>query len=382
LNVGGRKNRAGAAFAAAFVALALMLGPVALAQNPGDDIELVNLEQHVRRVATQAAASVVTVVSVHSFPTFQTGESAFSSDGEETLDATVGSGIVINRNGDVITTTSVIGEGGKYQITSASGDIWEAELVGYDRESRLCLLRSNAVNLQPIRMGNSRKIGPGTMVIIVGRAYGNLPTVSFGAMNERHPWKDGTELISMSAPVYPGNNGGAVLNFRGELIGVVSGTLGGFESADGDPAARVPPELAGVVSPSQDAQMSFAIPVETLGGALRKLRSGAPLTKAYFGVRAASGPEAQSGDGVLIADVVPKSPAAGAGLREGDVIFRYDGVGVRTTEALADLVRNSVAGSTVEVAFYRDGALNVTQVVLTEISPHQLKLVEKKLTSP
>jgi S1-C subfamily serine protease len=372
LNVGGIKNQAGAVCAAVVVALALMSGPNALAQAPEDDIELVNLEQHVRRVATIAAASVVTVVSVHSFPTFDIDGNVSSTRDQGDLEATVGSGIVINRNGDVITTTSVIGAGIKYQITSASGDIWDAELVGYDRESRLCLLRSGARNLQPIRMGRSEKIGPGTMLIIVGRAYGNLPTVSFGAMSERHPWKDelGTELISMSAPVYPGNNGGAVLNFRGELIGVVSGTLGGFESDEGESLAVVPSGLSEIVSPTQDAQVSFAIPVETLGGALPKLRSGNARRRAYFGVSIASAEGAQTRDGVTLSDVVPKSPAAGAGLRGGDVIFKYNGIDVTSAEELKAMVRRSEMGSTVEIIFYRDGALNTTLVVLNEISPN------------
>jgi S1-C subfamily serine protease len=382
LNVGGRKNRAGAVCAAVLVAFALISGPNALAQD--EDIELVDLEQHVRRIATVASASVVTVVCVHKFPTLTRSGGSSSAEDEGGLEATVGSGIVINRNGDVITTTSVIGPGGRYQITSASGDIYDAELVGYDRESRLCLLKSNAKNLQPIRMGSSRAIGSGTMIIIVGRAYGNLPTVSFGAMNERHPWKSelGTELISMSAPVYPGNNGGAVLNFRGELIGVVSGTLGGFESNEGEAVVAVPPQIPDVVPPGQDAQMSFAIPVETLGNALTRLRSGEARRSAYFGVRVASDVGEQAVEGVVISDVVPESPAAGAGLRGGDVIFSYDGVDVSSAEELMDMVRKSATGSTVEVRFYRDGARNTTQVILTEISPYELKLVEQRLPRP
>lgn len=382
MNVGGKRNRAGVVCAAVSVALALVSAPNARAQDP-EDIELVDLEQHVRRIATIASASVVTVVSIHRFPTVDPDGLA-AGEGQDRLEATVGSGIVINRNGDIITTISVIGDGGEYQITTASGEVWDAELLGYDRESRLCLLRSGAKNLRPIPLGSSRQIGPGTMVIIVGRAYGNLPTVSFGAMNERHPWKEelGTELISMSAPVYPGNNGGAVLNFRGELIGVVSGTLGGFESDEGESVLKVPQVPSDVISPNQDPQMSFAIPVETLDDALAALESGEAKRSAYFGVRVASEPGSVSSQGVVISDVVPESPAAGAGLRGGDVIFRYDGVGVTSAEELIDMVRKSVTGSTVEVVFYRDGTLNTTQVVLTEISLQELKLVEQRLPKP
>jgi S1-C subfamily serine protease len=219
------------------------------------------------------------------------------------------------------------------------------------------------------------------MVIIVGRAYGNLPTVSFGAMNERHPWNvtKGTELVSMSAPVYPGNNGGAVLNFSGELIGVVSGTLGGFESDEAGSVMKVPPEIPDIATPSQDAQMSFAITVETLKAALPRMRSGGEAKSAYFGVRVASAQERTAEQGVVISDVVPRSPAQVAGLRGGDVIFRYDGTGVTSAEQLIDLVRRSESGSTVQVVYMRDGNLNTAQVVLTEISPYQLKLIEQKM---
>ena len=377
MNVGGRKSRAGVLRAAAAVVLALVCPQIANAQQP-DDIELVDLEQHVRSIATYASASVVTVVSIHGFPTVHAGP----GENAGKLEATVGSGIVINRNGDIITTISVIGDGGEYQITTATGEVWDAELLGYDRESRLCLLRSGAKNLRPIKMGSALEIGSGTMVIIVGRAYGNLPTVSFGAMNERHPWRgaEGAELISMSAPVYPGNNGGAVLNFKGELIGVVSGTLGGFESGEGESVMKVPPELPTIAPPAQDAQMSFAITVETLSEVLAKLRSGGENRSAYFGVRVASGPTDGPWQGVLISDVVPESPAENAGLRGGDVIFRYNGTGVASPEQLIDLVRRSAGGSTVQVVFMRDGSLNTAQVVLAEISPYELKLVEKRLT--
>jgi S1-C subfamily serine protease len=384
LNVGGRESRGRVFWILALAVLAPGWGTSVLAQER-DSIELVDLEQHVRNIATYASASIVTVVSVHRFPSVGaageiTASGAASSDSSR-LEATVGSGIVIDRSGDIITTVSVIGEGGEYQITTAGGEVWDAELVGCDRDSRLCLLRTGAKNLRPITIGSSEDVGPGTMVIIVGRAYGNLPTVSFGAMNERHPWNvtKGTELVSMSAPVYPGNNGGAVLNFSGELIGVVSGTLGGFKSDETGSVVKVPPELPDIASPSQDAQMSFAITVETLKKALPRMRMGGEAKSAYFGVRVAAAPGETSEQGVVISDVVPHSPAEVAGLRGGDVIFRYDGTGVTSAEQLINLVRRSESGSTVQVVYRRDGSLNTAQVILTEISPYQLKLVEQKL---
>lgn len=387
MSMGGRKNRALALCASALFAFATLLCPTAGAQQ-SESIELVDLEQHVRNIATYTSASVVTVVSIHSFPEGRDGSADGATGESETegtgglLEATVGSGIVINENGDIITTVSVIGAGGEYQITTARGEVWSAELVGCDRGSRLCLLRSGAKNLRPIKMGSAKDIGSGTMLIIVGRAYGNLPTVSFGAMNERHPWK-GTEdggLISMSAPVYPGNNGGAVVNFKGELIGVVSGTLGGFESEEGESVMRVPPEMPDIATPAQDSQMSFAIPVEALVEALPQLESGGTDKSAYFGVRVASIPDAGTEDGVVISAVVPESPADEAGLRANDVIYSYDGTGVTSAEQLIELVRRSLPGSGLDVVYMRDGDLRTTKVVLREISPYELKLVEKKMT--
>ncbi len=381
MNVGGKKSRAGALRVLVLAALALSCGAPAFAQER-DSIELIDLEQHVRNIATYASASIVTVVSIHRFPTVGGSDEAGGAPGDSSrLEATVGSGIVINRDGDVITTLSVIGEGGEYQITTAAGEVWDAELVGCDKDTRLCLLRTGARSLRPIKMGYSKQVGPGTMVIIVGRAYGNLPTVSFGALNERHPWNvaRGSELISMSAPVYPGNNGGAVLNFSGELIGVVSGTLGGFQSDEAGSVMKFPPKLPDIATPSQDAQMSFAITVETLKEAMPRLRSGGEAKSAYFGVRVAAVPEEGQGEGVVISDVVPQSPAEVAGLRGGDVIFRYDGRGVTSAEQLIDLVRRSQSGSTVQVVYMRDGSLNTAQVVLTEISPYELRLIDKRM---
>ncbi len=387
MTMGGRNIPTGALCAAVLWALGIPWAPNAGAQEsrPSDDIRLVDLDQHVRNVAAYASGSVVTVVSIRRFPAVEGdsgSQSGVSGEGRGSLEATVGSGVVINRKGDIITTISVIGEGREYQITTASGEVWDADLVGYDRETRLCLLRSGAGDLQPIAMGRAGDIGPGTMVIIVGRAYGNLPTVSFGAMNERHPWRRGDDpgLISMSAPVYPGNNGGAVLNFKGELIGIVSGTLGGIESEEGESVVKIPPEMPEIATPAQDSQMSFAIPVETLREAVPKLRAGGSNRGAYFGVRVASSSDSEREEGVLISSVVPESPAEGAGLRGGDVIYEYNGIGVTSAEALIDMVRNTMAGSAVEIVFMREGALNTAEVILAEISPYELKQLEKRMT--
>jgi len=383
---GGIAKRVGAISAAAFV-LASIAAPAGGAQDP-ESIELVDLEQHVRQVATLASASVVTVVAVHEFPELAAGSgegpgAVSSSVGGNAgrLEATVGSGIVINEDGDIVTMLSVIGEGGDYQITTASGEVWSAELIGYDRSNRLCLLRSGAKDLKPVKIGSSSSVGPGTMIIIVGRAFGNLPTVSFGAVNERHPWKDseGSELISMSAPVYPGNNGGAVLNFRGELIGIVSGTLAAVGADSGGSLVKVPQKLPSISSPSGDAQMSFAIPVEALKESLPRLRSRSSEKSAYFGVRVASSSQGAQANGVVLSGVVPDSPAAGAGLRKGDVIFKYNGVGVSSAEELIRLVRRSKAGSPVEIVYLRDGDLRTAKVVLAEISPYELKLLQKRM---
>lgn len=380
--------------AALTAAFALFVLPASSSAQTGE-IQLVDLEEHVRNIATQASVSVVTVVSIHRFPSVPDNSNAAQgalysgSVGQGSrLEATVGSGVIIDSEGYIITTTSVIGDGGEYQITTSDGQVWSAELAGYDARTRLCLLKSSARNLRALRLGSSRGTGPGSMVVIVGRAYGNVSTVSFGAVSDRHPWKggQGTELISTSAPVYPGNCGGAVVNLKGELIGIVSGALGGFPSDDEKPASygaeslmRIPPEPQIMAEKAQDAQVSFAIPVETLREAESRLNATKNKKRVYFGVRVASQTSGEAADGVLLSDVVPMSPADDAGLRGGDVISAYNGRGVRSAEELLKLVNRSPLGSTAVIEFVRGGDRMKTEVLLAGINPVELKLVEKRM---
>jgi S1-C subfamily serine protease len=376
-------------FARVAALTAFMFGVIPVASlGTTEDIQLVDLEDHVRAVAKEASASVVTVVSIHRFPAVvasekgQPGTLLPASDGREgRLEATVGSGIVVDPDGYVITTASVIGVGGEYQVSTSSGEVWSAELAGYDLPSNLCLLKSGARGMRPFTLGNSTETGPGSMVIIVGRAYGNVSTVSFGALNDRHPWKGGggMELISMSASVYPGNCGGAVVNLKGELLGIVSGTLGGFSPKDPGSVMHIPPESNAITSQSQDAQVSFAIPVEALKEALPRLRAAKDEKSVYFGVRVASASSEAAQDGVRVSEVVPMSPADDAGLVAGDIISSYDGRSVRSAEDLLGLVKSSRLGSTVGIEFLRNGNRMKTDVVLAGIHPVELKLVEKRM---
>jgi len=373
--------------AAAFAAAAVIAIPV-VSQGQPNEIQLVDLEDHVRRIATRASVSVVTVVSIHRFPEIPAtsgqaqAESAPSMQEEGSrLEATVGSGIVIDPDGYVITSLSVVGVGGEYQISTSDGQVWDAALAGCDYASNLCLLKSGARNLRPLRFGNSTETGPGSMVIIVGRAYGNVPTVSFGALNDRHPWKrgGGMELISTSAPVYPGNCGGALVNLKGELLGVVSGTLGGYDSEEAGSVMRIPPEAEHIATQTQEAQVSFAIPVEELREAVERLKASKDERSVYFGVHVASRPSERVDEGVVLSGVVPMSPADDAGLRGGDVIASYGGEPVRSPDELLDLVRKSKQGSTVEIEFLRNGDRMKASVALAGIHPYELKLIDKRM---
>jgi S1-C subfamily serine protease len=373
--------------AAAFAAAAVIAIPV-VSQGQPNEIQLVDLEDHVRRIATRASVSVVTVVSIHRFPEIPetSGQAhaepspSMQEEGSR-LEATVGSGIVIDPDGYVITSLSVVGVGGEYQISTSDGQVWDAALAGCDYASNLCLLKSGARNLRPLRFGNSTETGPGSMVIIVGRAYGNVPTVSFGALNDRHPWRraGGMELISTSAPVYPGNCGGALVNLKGELLGVVSGTLGGYDSEEAGSVMRIPPEAEHIATQTQEAQVSFAIPVEELRGAVERLKASKDERSVYFGVRVASWPSERVDEGVVLSGVVPMSPADDAGLRGGDVIASYGGEPVRSPDELLDLVRKSKQGSTVEIEFRRNGDRMKASVALAGIHPYELKLIDKRM---
>ncbi len=283
----------------------------------------------------------------------------------------VGSGVIIRKGGYILTTKDVAGDGQEVEVTLENGRRYQAKLVGSDAELNLAVLKIDADGLIPAKLGDSTKMKPGSWVIVLGNSFGLAPAVSFGLFNGKR--KDG--LLQLSAFVFPGNTGGAVLNSDGELIGIVTGTASGlvktslFKGINHTSKLEITTSL---LPPDLDLPyqgMTLAIPINTAKAAASQLiKEGkvergwlgviiqdlTPSLRDHFGVK----------KGVLVSDVVDDSPAQKAGMKRGDVIVRFHGEKVENSTQLREMVVSTPPGEEISLLLVRDGEEKSVKVTI------------------
>ncbi len=274
----------------------------------------------------------------------------------------VGSGVIIRKEGYILTTGDVVGEDQKVEATLWNGKCYQAKLVGSDAESNLTVLKIEADGLISAKIGDSAKLKPGSWVIVLGNSFGLAPSVSLGLFSGRR--EDG--LLQLSAFVSPGNSGGGILNSDGELVGIVTGTASG--STESHFLGRVTPyskvkrstdlPLPHFVLPYQG--MALAIPINKALAAATQLIKEGKVERGWLGVIIQNLTPALSEHfrvkkGVLVSDVVDESPAQKAGIMRGDIIVRYQGEEVKNSAQLRDMVTSTSPGEEVNLLIIRDG---------------------------
>jgi serine protease Do len=221
----------------------------------------------------------------------------------------------------------------------------EAQVVGYDATRDLAVLRVNAatpVPSLPLADGLPRV---GETVFVVGAPRGRLGTVTTGkvvAAGTSMPGLVPDIFIQVSAQVRPGESGGPVLNSRGQVVGLV--VAASFGESNG--------------------RAGLAVSEDAIRGVLPQLRQGAKIERAWIGI---AGPDRRpptgSDQGATIREVLPNSPAAAAGLRQGDTVVDVAGTAVHTWVELLSAVGQHQPGQTVRLVVLRDG--NRVEVTVT-----------------
>jgi len=255
----------------------------------------------------------------------------------------MGTGVVIDPRGYILTNHHVIDGVREIQVTTAEQKQYTATLVNRDPETDLAIIKIDSAEPLPvIKIGTSSDLMPGEPVVAVGNAYGYEHTVTQGIISALHrvvqvdEAQDYDDLIQTDASINPGNSGGPLLNIDGEMIGV-------------NVAVRANAQGIG-----------FAIPVNKAVGVAAKLLAAHSLQKGWHGLELANDP-AHDGPGSVVRSVDEKSPAKEAGFQPGDVITS---VGDLEIARPLDFHRAMVAletGQSVDVMARRgDEALNLT----------------------
>jgi serine protease Do len=276
----------------------------------------------------------------------------------ERRERSLGSGVVVDSDGVIITNHHVIDGAKKIKVTFTDKREFDAEVAGKDKETDLAVLKLDGAphDLQPISYGDSDSLRLGDIVLAVGNPFGVGHTVTMGIVSAKGRANVGIvdyeDFIQTDAAINPGNSGGALVNMRGELVGINTAILsrtGGYQG------------------------VGFAIPSNMARRIAREVLDKGKVTRGWLGVVI----QDINGDlagalglsevrGVLISDVMEDSPAERGGLERGDVVLKVDEKTVDSTGRLRNLIAIAGADRDVVLTVLRDGEQKTLEVTLGE----------------
>jgi S1-C subfamily serine protease len=346
-----------AVFVAQSVAVGLALAFVAVLIRP-ELIGRTRVGSGPASYADAVAASAPAVVNIYAEGTATTPRGPL---GMTLRDVLLGSGVVIDREGHVVTNWHVVRGAEEIRVQLADGRIAVPRLVGTDPETELALLQIDLPDLPEIRLGRSDTLEVGEVVLAIGNSLGLSRTVTMGIVSAtgRGQLRVTTfeDFIQTDAAINVGNSGGALVNTRGELVGINTAVIS---------TARDQPMPEG---------LGFAIPVNLVRGVMRELIAHGRVIRGYLGVDEARDLPASltqrvgiDGPAVLITRVV--GPAAAAGLRPGDVLTHLNDERMYTGLQALNFVASSQPGQRIRIRFTRArGTQFETEAVLEERPP-------------
>ena len=259
----------------------------------------------------------------------------------------MGSGVIVSSDGLILTNNHVIANAKGIRVTLNDKRDYEAEIVGRDEKTDMAVLRLKGDHgpLQAIRFGSSATLRLGEVVLAVGNPFGLSQTVTQGIVSAKGRANvdivDIEDFIQTDAAINPGNSGGALVNMRGELIGINTAILSRSGGADG----------IGFAIPSDMAKRVMDSLLEH--GSVHRGRLGVVIQDLNTDLADAMGLD--NPRGVLVADVQPSSAAAKAGIKRGDVILTVEGESVPNAGKLRTAIALAGAGNQVAIGLIRDG---------------------------
>lgn len=264
----------------------------------------------------------------------------------EDADIGSGSGVIISRDGYIVTNNHVIENASKLVVLLSDGSEYTASVVGADSQTDLAVLKITAENLPTAVLGNSNAVKVGELAVAIGNPMGQelAGSVTVGVISavNRNLNVQGRNfnLLQTDAAINPGNSGGALVNCYGEVIGI---------------------NTVKVSSTSVEG-IGFAIPIDDAKPIVDELINNGQVTgRPLIGITGSDAPY-----GVVVETVDPDSAADNAGIKKGDLIIKFDGEVVTSVNKINELKSKHKAGDSVKVTIYRDGELNDVTLVLGE----------------
>ena len=277
----------------------------------------------------------------------------------------LGSGVVVSPEGYILTNNHVVDGATDVRVTLSDKREFQGRVVGTDPKTDIAVLKIAASNLSPITIGDSSKAEVGDTVLAIGDPFGVGETVTKGIVSATGRGNLGIEdyedFIQTDAPINPGNSGGALINDRGELVGINTAIL--THGSGGNQG------------------IGFAVPSNLARTVLEEILKNGKVTRAYLGIYpqdvtpaiAKAFGEKDPG-GVLVGDVSPNSPAEAAGLRRGDIILEVNGKPMTGSNQLRMTISMMQPGSAAKLKVVHDGSQRELTIKLHELPTEQAEM--------
>ena len=278
----------------------------------------------------------------------------------------LGSGVIISKNGYIVTNYHVVSAATKITVKTHSGKVYKAKLIGSDPKTDLAVIKIDADNLTPITFTDSDKIEVGDIALAIGNPFGLRESVTSGIISALNRTSIGIndyeDFIQTDAAINPGNSGGALVDLKGRLIGINSAILSSSGGNNG---------------------IGFAIPSNMVKFVATSLITKGKVVRGYLGVRISNIDTSKAklygiDHGVLINQVEPNTAASKAGLKPGDIIVEVDGEKVNNAGELRDKIAFKGAGSEVNLKVYRNGEYITLKATLQALKAKEQKITEIK----
>ncbi len=256
-----------------------------------------------------------------------------------------GSGVIVSPDGYVLTNNHVIDHAQDVTVTLPDKREFKGKIVGTDPKTDLAVVKIEGQNLPTVAWGDASKLQVGEYVLAVGNPFGLNSTVTLGIVSALGRGRMGItqyeDFIQTDAAINPGNSGGALVNTRGELVGIntaIFSQTGGYQGVGfAVPTSMSKPIYESLIKNGKVVRGYLGIGIQDLNQDLAK----------SFGIHETKG--------ALVSDVKDESPAGRAGLKQGDIITTYQGSAVEDAVALQRLVTRTAVGTKVPVKIIRDG---------------------------
>ena len=335
--------------------------PVPVVYNPADN-KIPETVVSYAAVVERVAPAVVTIHSesrirapqqypYSSDPSFQDffgGRGNTPRPPDEPRRSGLGSGVIVSTDGYILTNHHVVDGADQIKVDLNDNRTLDAKVVGSDPPSDLAVLKIEATNLPVLALGDSERVRVGDVVLAIGNPLGIGQTVTMGivsAKGRQTGLSDGSfeDFLQTDAPINQGNSGGALVSTNSELIGINSQIL----------------------SPSGGSiGIGFAIPSNMARSVLEQLIRAGKVRRGQLGIVVQ-----KDARGVLVGQVQPGGPADRAGMKKGDIITAFNGVGVNDPNSLRNQIAGTPPGTEVMLTILRDGQQQQVRATLGEFAP-------------